>query len=103
MYMFAYFHVLCVRKEKFEQDHIYARFYLPDIFPIERFIYLDNDVFVTADLAELSDTPLYGNIYTNIPADAVSEPARLNKKVSAYSPIRHLAHSTYIARLCVDA
>lgn len=38
----------------FEKDVIFARFYLVDIFPtLDKFIYLDNDVVVTADLYHL--------------------------------------------------
>lgn len=38
----------------FEKDVIFARFYLTDIFAdVKKFIYLDNDIVVTADLHEL--------------------------------------------------
>ena len=38
----------------FEKDVIFARFYLPYIFPnVHKFIYLDNDIVVTADLYDL--------------------------------------------------
>lgn len=38
----------------FEKDVIFARFYLADIFPdVNKFIYLDNDIVVTADLNNL--------------------------------------------------
>eukprot|EP00598_Pedospumella_elongata_P007347 CAMPEP_0184985472 /NCGR_PEP_ID=MMETSP1098-20130426/14132_1 /TAXON_ID=89044 /ORGANISM="Spumella elongata, Strain CCAP 955/1" /LENGTH=404 /DNA_ID=CAMNT_0027509561 /DNA_START=32 /DNA_END=1246 /DNA_ORIENTATION=- len=40
--------------DNFEKDVIFARFYLVDIFPtVEKFIYLDNDIIVTADLYHL--------------------------------------------------
>jgi lipopolysaccharide biosynthesis glycosyltransferase len=38
----------------FEQSAVFARFYLPALFPdLERFVYLDNDLVVTADLSHL--------------------------------------------------
>jgi lipopolysaccharide biosynthesis glycosyltransferase len=43
----------------FEKDVIYARFYLPDIFPeCNRLFYLDNDIIVTDDLYNMANIPL---------------------------------------------
>lgn len=50
----------------FDTDYIYARFYLPLIFPVGKFIYLDNDIIVNADLDELFHNPLQGDIYASI-------------------------------------
>lgn len=48
-----------LRNQKFEKDVIFARFYLSNIFPnLNKFIYLDNDLIVTADLAELFNNPM---------------------------------------------
>lgn len=52
-------HISLLRNSSFEQPHIYARFYLPTIFPdIDKFIYLDNDLIVTMDIEELFDYPM---------------------------------------------
>jgi lipopolysaccharide biosynthesis glycosyltransferase len=50
----------------FDREHIFARFYLPYIFDIDRFIYLDNDVIVNADLYDLYTTPLQGSILNDV-------------------------------------
>jgi lipopolysaccharide biosynthesis glycosyltransferase len=48
-----------LKKEKFETEIIFARFYLPKIYSIlDKFIYLDNDLIVTCDLRELMDDPM---------------------------------------------
>lgn len=48
-----------LRQRSFEKDYIFCRFYLADIFPtVQRYVYLDNDLVVTADLVELFQTPL---------------------------------------------
>jgi lipopolysaccharide biosynthesis glycosyltransferase len=48
-----------LRKSRFEQVHIFARFYFPIIFPnLSKFIYLDNDVLVTINLSHLLNYPL---------------------------------------------
>ena len=40
--------------KRFEKEHIFARFYLPEIFPdVMRFLYLDNDIIVTMDIQEV--------------------------------------------------
>ena len=53
-------------QRNFDRDHIYARFYLPRLFPVGRLIYLDNDIVVNADLMELFQNPLQGDIFANI-------------------------------------
>jgi lipopolysaccharide biosynthesis glycosyltransferase len=51
----------------FETEIIFARFYIPHIFPfIDRYIYLDNDMIVTADLINLYSFPLIS--YSSVPA-----------------------------------
>jgi hypothetical protein len=48
-----------LKKEKFETEIIFARFYLPKIYSIlDKFIYLDNDLIVTCDLRELMNDPM---------------------------------------------
>lgn len=48
----------------FETEIIFARFYIPQIFPsIDRYIYLDNDVIITADLTDLYSFPLIAQSY----------------------------------------
>lgn len=48
-----------LKRDKFEIDIIFARFYLPQLFPdAPRFIYLDNDIVVNCDLNELMFNPL---------------------------------------------
>ena len=48
-----------LKDSRFEKTHIYARFYLPHIFPnVSKYIYLDNDLIVTGDICELFDLPL---------------------------------------------
>lgn len=43
-----------LRGDHFEKAVVFARFYLPDIFSdVEKFIYLDNDIIVTMDIAEI--------------------------------------------------
>jgi lipopolysaccharide biosynthesis glycosyltransferase len=38
----------------FDNEHIYARFFIPDIFPeIDRYVYIDNDVIVNGDIIDL--------------------------------------------------
>ncbi|KAJ1435030.1 hypothetical protein B484DRAFT_417305, partial [Ochromonadaceae sp. CCMP2298] len=52
----------------FDRDLIYARFYLPDIFPeLQRFIYIDNDAIVTADLGHLYSMRLTPTTPTSLP------------------------------------
>ena len=53
-------------QKHFDKDHIYARFYLPQLFPVGKLIYLDNDIVVNADLTELFQNPLYGDIFASI-------------------------------------
>jgi lipopolysaccharide biosynthesis glycosyltransferase len=51
----------------FEIEIIFARFYIPHIFPfIDRYIYLDNDMIVTADLSNLYSFPLIA--HSSVPA-----------------------------------
>jgi lipopolysaccharide biosynthesis glycosyltransferase len=48
-----------LKKEKFETEIIFARFYLPKIYStLDKFIYLDNDLVVTCDLRELTNYPM---------------------------------------------
>jgi lipopolysaccharide biosynthesis glycosyltransferase len=48
-----------LRNHSFEQQHIFARFYLPRIFPdLEYYIYLDNDAIVNCDLESIVHYPL---------------------------------------------
>jgi lipopolysaccharide biosynthesis glycosyltransferase len=48
-----------LKRNKFEIDIIFARFYLPHLFPeVPKFIYLDNDLVVNCDLNELMLNPL---------------------------------------------
>lgn len=55
-----------LRGTSFEQEYIYARFYLPHIFDdVPKYIYLDNDMVVTGDLKELWDTPLKVSPFVN--------------------------------------
>lgn len=51
--------LLKLSNHQFDQEHIYARFYLPQAFPhLTRFIYLDNDVVTNADLTPLMTLPM---------------------------------------------
>lgn len=48
-----------LRRERFETELIFSRFYLPALFASwDRLLYLDNDVVVNCDLRELFDYPL---------------------------------------------
>jgi hypothetical protein len=43
----------------FDTEHIYARFFLPEFFPeIDRYVYIDNDVVVNGDIADLYSTQI---------------------------------------------
>jgi hypothetical protein len=56
-----------LRNDKFETSVIFARFYLPLIFKdVDRYIYIDNDIIVTADILELYKYPLYIRDYDDI-------------------------------------
>lgn len=56
-----------LRMRGFEVPHIFARFYLPYIFPsVDRFIYLDNDMVTNADLIGLNSVLLFGNMFSGI-------------------------------------
>jgi lipopolysaccharide biosynthesis glycosyltransferase len=46
----------------FDTEVIYARLFLPHIFNIDKYIYLDNDIIVNADLTSLYMTPLWNDI-----------------------------------------
>jgi lipopolysaccharide biosynthesis glycosyltransferase len=48
-----------ISKKGFDKDHIYARFYIPSIFPdISRFVYVDNDFVFNGDIAAVFYHPL---------------------------------------------
>lgn len=48
-----------LEQRNFDKDVIYARFYIPRIFPdLDRFVYLDNDAVVNIDVAEIYFYPL---------------------------------------------
>jgi lipopolysaccharide biosynthesis glycosyltransferase len=78
-----------LRNVGFETDVIYARMYLPEIFPdLTRFIYLDNDIVVTSSLVELMLYSLQIKSFESI--------VQKSNQVSAMaqqSAISHLRHS----------
>ena len=56
-----------LRDSRFEKTYIYARFYIPQIFPdVLKYVYLDNDLVVTGDICELFDTPLVVSHFKHI-------------------------------------
>jgi len=66
--------------KRFETELIFSRFYLPIIFPTaERILYLDNDIIVTANLAELLSTPMIGTSGKPAPAGFVFEKSIFNE------------------------
>jgi len=82
-----------LRQKDFEKDYIFSRFYLADIFPaVDQYVYLDNDLVVTADLVELFQTPLAVSAFmatsgaptkpgllAALPADSTSTHPRSNR------------------------
>lgn len=55
-----------LRGSSFEQEYIFSRIYLPLIFnDTQRYVYLDNDMVVTADVQELYATPLVVGPFKN--------------------------------------
>ena len=64
----------------FDRDHIYARFYLPQLFPVGKLIYLDNDIVVNADLMELFHNPLQGDIFASIIPKRYHHKVKINAK-----------------------
>ena len=68
-----------LRNSFFDKDVIFARFFLTDIFSDidDRLIYLDNDIFVTADIYDLYTNPMY---VTN-----VIEPVTVIKSLIAHT------------------
>lgn len=79
-----------LRNERFEIDAIFARFYLPGLFPsLKRFLYLDNDVVVNVDVAEIITRPLYR--YSEVPSVPHQPP--VTQAVSTDGPRSQLSHS----------
>ena len=77
-----------IRNVQFEIDAIFARFYVPLIWPdVKRYIYLDNDVIVTSDLMELFLTPLVRNEYI-APQDG-HKPPQIHTAVASSDPRIH--------------
>jgi lipopolysaccharide biosynthesis glycosyltransferase len=63
-----------LRQKSFEKDYIFSRFYLPEIFAdVDLYVYLDNDLVVTADLVELFETPLTVDVF--MPTSGPARPA----------------------------
>lgn len=90
-----------LRHRAFEKDFIYARFYLPEVFPrVNRFVYLDNDIIVNADISELHSEPLTTKSFPipvpiQAPSDVVLHASRWknrlmdNRYEQIHSRIRH--------------
>jgi lipopolysaccharide biosynthesis glycosyltransferase len=77
-----------IRNVQFEIDAIFARFYIPIIWPdVKRYIYLDNDIIVTSDLMELFQTPLGRNEYL-APQDG-HKPPQIHTAVASSDPRVH--------------
>lgn len=68
-----------LKGRKFEQEYIFARFYLAEIFNVDKFLYIDNDVVITADLTELMAISMTGNACSNIPECASGKLFRRQK------------------------
>lgn len=91
----------------FDKDVIYARFYLPDIFPrLKRFVYLDNDIIVTSDLYslyshKLVQTELIPGSEEVKTAPVVNPRAMARLVDRPQPPINHNAHHQHAASATV--
>eukprot|EP01041_Mallomonas_annulata_P004723 gene4723-9377_t len=78
-----------LRLHRFETPVIYARFYIPHIFPdIEKYIYLDNDLVVNGDIIELysSSMSIDRDLFRPIPQYTIqSRNNRMDMKTSRNS------------------
>lgn len=69
-----------LRHKRFETELIYARFYLPILFPAtERLLYMDNDIIVNADMSELASVPMLDISNRPAPAAFVFEKSIFNQ------------------------